>query len=264
MFQLSNRRWKTRQPTPYNSPMPNAPIPHQGSERYLINHPHEVERILRGVMTSKTPVTLFEPLGRDFIPSSIVALEPKAGFLLLEQGPDTAFNRRVMNKEQLICVTHMEQIHIQFACGEVHATHWGNEPVLRVQIPKELLRLQRREYFRLSTSVMNPVRCAIKTQESFIETVVVDISVGGMGVLAYEGSHLLKSGQTYHGCRIDLPGAGTFAISLNVRSTFDVELKNGRLTHRAGCQFIDLPPSVETEIQRFIIRVERERRARYT
>ena len=42
-----------------------------------------------------------------------------------------------------------------------------------------------------------------------------------------------------------------------------ITLKNGRRTHRACCRFIDLPPSVETAIQRYIIRVERERRARY-
>jgi len=48
-----------------------------------------------------------------------------------------------------------------------------------------------------------------------------------------------------------------------VCTTFEITLKNGRHTHRAGCQFIDLPASVETEIQRYIIRVDRERRTRY-
>jgi c-di-GMP-binding flagellar brake protein YcgR len=49
-----------------------------------------------------------------------------------------------------------------------------------------------------------------------------------------------------------------------VCTTFEITLKNGRLTHRAGCRFIDLPPSVETAIQRYIIQVDRERRARYS
>jgi c-di-GMP-binding flagellar brake protein YcgR len=60
-----------------------------------------------------------------------------------------------------------------------------------------------------------------------------------------------------------LPGTGEFAVGLNVCTTFEITLKNGRLTHRAGCQFIDLPSSVETAIQRYIIQVDRERRARY-
>jgi len=45
-----------------------------------------------------------------------------------------------------------------------------------------------------------------------------------------------------------------------VRSTYDVSLKNGTISHRAGCQFINLPISIESEIQRYIFRVERDRR----
>jgi hypothetical protein len=98
--------------------------------------------------------------------------------------------------------------------------------------------------------MLNPVKCLVNTGGTLLEAVVIDISIGGVGILPYEGPGLLRAGQTYHGCRIDLPGVGTFAVSLNVCSTFDVELKRGRLTYRAGCQFIDLSPSVETEIQR--------------
>jgi c-di-GMP-binding flagellar brake protein YcgR len=137
------------------------------------------------------------------------------------------------------------------------------EAVFKVRIPREMLRLQRREYYRLVTSVINPVKCMINTSAGLIETVVVDISIGGVGVLAYREEGVLKAGEVYQGCRITLPGTGEFALSLSVRTTFDITLKNGRLTHRAGCQFIDLPASVETAIQRYIIRVERERRARY-
>jgi c-di-GMP-binding flagellar brake protein YcgR len=130
-------------------------------------------------------------------------------------------------------------------------------------MPKELLRLQRRESYRLATSVVNPVKCLINAGGHFLETVVIDISIGGIGILSYEGISLLKAGETYHGCRVEMPGAGTFAVSLNVCTIFDVALKNGRVTHRAGCRFIDLPPSVETEIQRYINRLERQRLSRY-
>jgi len=130
-------------------------------------------------------------------------------------------------------------------------------------MPRELLRLQRREYYRLVTSVVNPVKCMINSDKGMMETLVVDISIGGVGILAYQDSGELAAGETYHGCRITLPGSGEFALSLAVCTTFEITLKNGRHTHRAGCQFIDLPASVETEIQRYIIRVDRERRARF-
>lgn len=243
--------------------MPTEPLPTQGSERYLVRHTHEIERILRDVMESKSPITLYDTKGRDFILSSIVALDPKGGSLLVEQGSSQVLNQRLVDSGHATCVTTQDQVHIQFTARDIQADRLGEESVFRFPVPRELIRLQRREYYRLGTSVINPVRCAINTQQGFIDTLVVDISIGGMGILSYEGVGLLHPGDSYQGCRITLPGTGEFALSLTVRSTFDLTLKNGRVTHRAGCQFIDLHPSVETEIQRYINRVERERLTRY-
>jgi c-di-GMP-binding flagellar brake protein YcgR len=243
--------------------MPTEPLPIRGSERYLIRHTHEIERILRRVMESRSPLALYDTKGRDFILSTIVTLDPRDGFLQVEQGSSQVLNKRLVENGHATCVTTQDQVHIQFTAQDIQPDRLGAEPVFRFPIPRELLRLQRREYYRLGTSVINPVRCAIHTPQGFLDTVVVDISIGGLGILSYEGANLLHPGESFHGCRITLPGTGDFAVSLTVRSIFDLTLKNGRVTHRAGCQFIDLPPSVETEIQRYINRVERERLARY-
>lgn len=244
--------------------MKNTIMNPEDSERYRVRHTHTIARILKEVMDSRSIVSLYRGHEQNFMLSSIVSMDEDAGLLLLEQGMDREFNQALIDAGEVLCTSTHDQIHIQFPGLDLKPARLGDEVVFQVAMPRELLRLQRRESFRLATSVVNPVKCLINLGASFLETVVIDISIGGVGILAYEGAGHLKTGQTYHGCRIDLPGTGTFAVSLNVCTTFDVELKNGRLTHRAGCQFIDLPPSVETEIQRYIIRVERERRARYT
>ena len=244
--------------------MLHAPLPTKDGKRYLVTHSHEIERILHDIMESKATVTVFGNNNRDFILSSIVDLDLENGSLLLEQGSRQESNEQLRRADHVTCVTTHDQVHIQFTGQDLKPALLGQEHVFRITVPKELLRLQRREFYRLGTSVINPVKCLIHTGRGFLETVVVDISIGGLGVLAYEGVGALHSGEIHHGCRIALPGTGEFAVSLSVRSTFDLTLKNGRLTHRAGCQFIDLPSSVETEIQRYINRVERERRARYT
>jgi len=244
--------------------MPTTPISTIDCERYLVCHPREIEHILRGILESKTPISLYDTQGKDFIPTSIVDLDIKAGYIYVEQGSSQIFNQRLIVSDQVTCVTHHDRVHIQFTVGKILPDRRNNEPVFRLPLPKEIVRLQRREYYRLATSVMDPVKCLINTAGGFMEATVVDISIGGMGVLAYEGAGPLHPGESFPGCRIALPGTGEFAVSLTVRTVFDLTLKNGLVTHRAGCQFIDLPPSVETEIQRYIIRVERERRARYT
>jgi c-di-GMP-binding flagellar brake protein YcgR len=215
------------------------------------------------LMEDKNIVALYGENEKQFLLSTLVAIEPEKGYLLFEQGVDQAMNALLLNSKECTFASTHDQVHIQFSSTKIESDKVGKEAVFRVPIPREILRLQRREYYRLVTSVINPVKCLINTGTGLMESVVVDISIGGVGVLAYPEDGRLKAGETFHGCRITLPGTGEFAVGLNVCTTFEITLKNGRVTHRAGCQFIDLPPSVETAIQRYIITVERERRARY-
>jgi flagellar brake protein len=165
------------------------------------------------------------------------------GYLLFEQGVDAAMNAQLLGSKECTFATTHDQVHIQFSSAGVTAARLGQEAVFRVPMPREMLRMQRREYYRLVTSVINPVKCLINTSAGLMESVVVDISIGGVGVLAYPEVGRLKAGEVYHGCRITLPGIGEFAVGLSVCTTFEIILKNGRLTHRAGCRFIDLPPA---------------------
>ena len=231
--------------------------------RYLVDNPNEILRYLIEVMEAKTLVAIYGSSGRDFVLSTLLQVDEPHGHLLLEQGADPTMNDMLLASPHCTFATTHDQVHIQFSCGRVESASFGREAAFRLPIPRELLRLQRREYYRLGTSVINPLKCLINTSTGLMETVVVDLSIGGIGVLSYQNGGRITAGELYRGCRLALPGTGEFALSLVVKTTFDVTLKNGRLTHRAGCQFIDLPPSVETAIQRYIIGVERERRTRY-
>ena len=231
--------------------------------RYLVSDAHEIRSYLNDVMTDKTLVAIYARNGKDFVLSTLLSVDQPQGYVLLEQGGDAAMNAMLLAGSHCTFATTHDQIHIQFSSDRIAADRIGKEAVFRVPMPKELLRLQRREYYRLGTSVVNPLKCMVNTSDGLMETVVMDLSIGGVGVLSFQNGGRIKAGELYQGCRLALPGTGEFALSLAVRTTFDVTLKNGRITHRAGCEFIDLPPSVETAIQRYIISVERERRARY-
>lgn len=231
--------------------------------RYLVTNAHEIQGYLNEVMTDKTLVAIYGKNGRDFVLSTLLSVGEPPGYLLLEQSGDAAMNAMLLASPHCTFATTHNQIHLQFSSDRVEADRFGKEAAFRLPMPRELLRLQRRDYYRLGTSVLNPLKCLINTDQGLMETVVMDLSIGGVGVLSYENSGRIRAGELYQGCRLALPGTGEFALSLAVRTTFDVTLKNGRVTHRAGCEFIDLPPSVETAIQRYIISVERERRARY-
>ena len=58
-----------------------------------------------------------------------------------------------------------------------------------------------------------------------------------------------------------LPNEGLLVATLSVRTLFSVTTRNGSRLVRLGCEFVDLPALRLTMLQRYITRVERERKA---
>jgi c-di-GMP-binding flagellar brake protein YcgR len=230
-------------------------------ERFRVDHPNEIERILVGVMEKKALVTAYSDNNRDFVVTTFVAVDPDEKAIFLGLGPDPALNETLVASQQVSFNTAHDQVRVLFTTPGLEIVNLAGERVFKTAMPTEVLRFQRREYYRLPTSLVNPVKCEIDVDGRRIETTVVDISIGGVGVLAYsEGSELVED-RVYHGCRLILPDVGSYMVSLHVRVVYEPAVRNGIITRRLGCQFIDLTPSIETDIQRYIIRIERERRA---
>jgi c-di-GMP-binding flagellar brake protein YcgR len=232
-------------------------------ERYLVRHPAEVERILREVMQDKAIVTAWADDGRQRMLTALVDLDAAGRSIYLDCGADEGMNARLVSCREVVFTTTHEGVRVQFTSPPLERVRLREAEVLRAALPEALLRLQRRAYYRLVTSLVEPIKCWIGTDQGVLEATVVDLSIGGVGILAYRPIIPLVVGRVYCGCRLSLPTLGQLAVSLAVRSIFEVTLRNGRRSHRAGCQFIDLPPGVETDLQRYITRAERERRRRY-
>lgn len=229
-------------------------------ERFKIEHPSEIERILRGIMEKRALVTAYSENNRDFVVTTLVAIDPDRRAIYFGAGPDPAIDQALATSDKVAFNTAHDQVRVLFTTPAIQQVTLGGEPVLKAEFPKELLRFQRREFYRLPTPMNNPVKCVIDLGDSLLETIVLDISIGGIGVLSYAQNAALEEGKVYHGCRLSLPESGNYLVSLRVRTLYEHTMKSGIVSRRAGCQFIDLAPSVETDIQRYIIRVERERR----
>jgi c-di-GMP-binding flagellar brake protein YcgR len=150
-------------------------------------------------------------------------------------------------------------VKVQFSTGPLRQVDFNGRPAFRTQLPTSLLKLQRREYYRLATPMRAPLTCVIPAGEERIEASVTDISIGGAGLSGFPPEHVLEPGNQYAGCRIALPEEGTILTALEVCSVQDVTLRSGTVVKRAGCRFVGLPASQQAMVQRYITRIERER-----
>lgn len=229
--------------------------------RFLVQNALEIVRTFRGLINRNEMVSAFFNAGKELLLTSVLEIEPEAHAVLLDYGSNAVLNRRILESEKIIFVTSLDKVKVQWVSHRIESDTFEGKDAFRIAIPEQILRLQRREYYRLTTPLINPLKCKIPTSDGVtIEVALADISAGGIGVIiAQPLGVVFEVGTIFPGCRVELPGVGTAEFTLSIQSTWEVTMKNGSKSLRAGCQFVDMRPGMQALIQRYIIKLERER-----
>lgn len=208
-------------------------------------------------------VTAYFGGGKDFVVTALLDVDVDNGQILLDGGSNAQLNERLLRSQKLTLISSQDGVKVQFAIPRVAATSFEGRLAFQIPFPDHLLKLQRREYYRLPAPLVHPLKCRIPVADGeTADTVVGDISLGGVSLMGEHPQLKLDAGQVFENCRIVLPDIGTITAKLAVRNSFPITLKNGAVTRRTGCAFVELSPNQEAMIQRYIIRLERERRAK--
>jgi flagellar brake protein len=234
-------------------------------DEFMLRTPNEVLRVLRGLQERVAQITLFFNEGKEMLLTTLAAVADD--HLILDHGASSETNRKALEASKHFCITQLDKVRIQFILRKFSLTEYGGRPAFRCALPDELLRLQRREYFRLITPVVRPLKCEMTLPLPAGGTCrhvanVFDISGGGLALSAPQEGIPFAVGMELPGCRVDLPEVGLITGTLKVKSLFEIMLHNGTRVQRVGCEFVNLPGPMMTLIQRYIIKVERERKAR--
>lgn len=235
--------------------------------QYLLHARVEILAVLRTLIQKNALVTVHFDQGNAFFLTSLLAIEPETNRLIVDVGSDEETNARALQADKLIFTAVVDRIKIQFSINALTRGKHEGRPAFFGSIPDTLLRLQRREFFRLATPIANPIRLYSSIPRPAgplqLDVPLLDISGGGVGLmLTPDQAALLRNGDVLENCRITLPGEGLVATTLGIRNLFDVTARSGARYVRVGCEYIDLPSARLTAIQRYITHVERERKAR--
>ena len=228
----------------------------------------EIVSILRSLKDLAETITLYFNNGNDFIISSMFSVDEDENAVVLYAGSNAAANRNAMLSGKLIAMTQLAKVKIQFVLHNIRLAQYRGRQALLADIPESILRLQRREYFRLIVPIRLPVKCVIPIPQpedapaKNVEVNVFDISAGGVGISTPPQDIPFDIDMTFEKCQIDLPGVGVLTTSLNIRTIFEVSAKDGTASWRAGCGFVNLSGPMLSLLQKYIIKEERERKSR--
>jgi c-di-GMP-binding flagellar brake protein YcgR len=225
----------------------------------------EIFSLLRGIGEKNQLIRMLIQGEADVCVTSILDVDEHSNTVLLDCSIDTEQNKRILGSRRLSFETSLDKVRILFAADHIEATVFEGNPAFKIAIPPTLIRLQRREYYRIATPVTNPVRVTIALPAELgglTSFPLADISCGGIAML--DNRMILGDtiGKHYADCKIDLPEMGQVKTGLQVRNSLDLTLLNNKTNRRLGCEFINIPRGMLAEVQRYITRLERERNAR--
>ncbi|MFO1379930.1 MAG: flagellar brake protein [Chitinivorax sp.] len=237
--------------------------PLDNDNEYLLRSPAEVIFVLKALARKRAAISAYFSDTNDFATVALLSVDAAARVLYFDLSPDQKANLALQATRHIICITTHDKVRVQFDLDGMSATQFEGEPAFRARLPDKLLKLQRRNYYRLSVPYDQTIKCTIPLPDQMpVQVEIMDISIGGIGIIGYTPDVPLQPGTVYENCSLSLPGFGLVVTSLQVRSSFDFMLRSGVHTQRAGCRFLDLSPQTESLIQRYILEQERKYRSR--
>lgn len=251
---------------PTDSPLAE-PIRYEEEEKYLVRSVPEIRQILQALIDRRALVSGCALPRNHTFPTSVIEVAEEEDAVLVDGSASETINRSIEEATHVTCVSRLDRIHVQFRLERLVRVHKDGQVAFRADLPESVLRLQRREFYRLQVPVAQPLECAVPRNHPDGETTydryrVQDISGGGIALAVPADEPTLRPYREFPGCVLHLPDSGPLCVRLMVKSLQRQLNQNGTESWRAGCQFTELPRGGDALIQRYIFRLERQRSAR--
>lgn len=236
--------------------------------KYILPSRTEILSNLKTLAEKARMMTVYQKTGQEFFLSTVLGVDPANSLVYIERAKyEPAWLKNL--DDDFLCASDVDRVKIQFTLINPRRAELNGELAWVASLPKTMVRLQRREYFRLDIPMSKPVHCLIKgigegDAEKTEQTVQLnDISGGGIGFTAPENMvEAFSPGKEYEACVLTLPNEEPFTINLTIRSAYPVTTRSGIRSLRVGAEFLKINQARINIIQRYITAIERERRAR--
>ncbi|OIR12312.1 flagellar brake protein YcgR [mine drainage metagenome] len=232
-------------------------------EQYVVHNVKEIMQILTDLSKQKVMLKASFNHGHDIYLTTIIALSEKNNAVYLDIGRDDAFNSRLLASEHVV-FSKEDGVRIKWLSEKITEVALKDGRAIKVAMPQELVRLQRREFFRLATPIVDPVPCQIPIdngnpdQERVLELILADVSLGGICAIAPDPlDAALTIGASFDRCKISFPDVGVTSLTLQVRNIAQIHMKDGAIKYRVGMEFIEPSRGNQGLIQRYTFNLER-------
>lgn len=219
------------------------------SSSHLLRARSKIAPVLEALATRRQAVTAELPDSQGMFNTHLVRTDAMGDFIIVAASADEALNSALLAQGRVTLVAEPDDWHIEFVGVEPSAVVHDGVAAIRFSYPEILTVQQRRQSERFDTAPRLMLRC-IADAGGFapFDAQIRDISFGGISVLLYPPDVMIEPGTVLVGSRIEIPGAETVTVDLEVRYSQLVTLEDGRRARCSGFRFVNAPDEVRQQL----------------
>jgi c-di-GMP-binding flagellar brake protein YcgR len=230
--------------------------------KYRLSTIKEIERAFKELIITREMVTVRSADGHTSLLTTVLDILPTKGMFVFDMGQDQQINHRIEQSKRLYFDSSPHHVEIRFSSEKAVTARYLGESVFAAPIPPYLYRVQRREFFRVDTPIINPITCQIPGHSGAKIYELFDISIGGLGINDphYQIDNDLSAFDIIEECILHIPEFGDVRVDLEIRSIYE-KRRGIKTMRRLGFAYKELSNIHMTAIQRYINRRQLEKRA---
>jgi len=242
----------------------SSSTPKEDSERtsgFYQRNPLEIGASLRNLVNRGVVLTVEQ--GNKRTATRLLDVDFARNALIFEEINSVSQNSAVLSSHKLFFHALLGGVRVEFATGRARQIIFQSNPTFEVDFPPSVLCVQRREYFRVHTPVVEPYLCNGTLPDGELFSYEVhDLSLSGVALRTHHKRvAFIAVGSTWYDVTLQLGPLQKVFLNLTVASYRQSRAANGEPQYIVGLKFAPLPDVARNSLQRLIVELEMKRRS---
>ena len=227
--------------------------PSSADERFRVNNPVDVMGYLREAARSRILCNVRAAGHGESYLSRLFAIDDNTDALVFDT-PRAPVIARLLTPGATVSIEltlHHVRIHFDASIRQIGA--YQGEPSLFVAIPDAIVRLQRRENYRISVPARRSVRLTLNPEHPGLRNLkLADLSCGGASITLSGTLDEYPTGKVFEHAQLSLDEDTEFIVDARVRHASALRMSGLVGELRIGLQFTNTPPGFEPAVARLV------------
>ena len=229
-------------------------------KEFRVGSTSTINRICSAIYSEENEIYVYLRQKENYFVTEILDIDFEQNLIYLATPYDKKQIADISLATPYCLISFPEGVKIQFDGMGLEQVEHQRAQALRVEIPKTLIRLQRRNYFRVLADDVFRAQVKLEVPKLLEPFSVVDFSLTGCGLNVTGKAADFKVGQGFENVRLNLPDSDeTLLLNIHVKN-IQTSTETPEIVF-LGCEISHIQRHSERRLQRFLLITERRQRA---